>query len=141
MFPEQAKFDTARFKNVFEVSMDSSLEHQDTPTLALDMDFLARMLPSAAKHRLQVMMVDSSNPTSSIVAKGDAVVIDLDDNRPSRPGLYAVNIANAVQWRYLSPTTAGLIQVHSENPAIPAETVGIDDLKVVGRAKLKISTL
>lgn len=139
LFPEMARIDLASFNNVFEVSRQPQSQ-PEKPSLALEKDFLARLLPSAAAHNLRLMMVEGYQ-TNSIVTKGDAVVIDLDDNRPSRPGLYAIDIGGDVQWRYLSPTTSGAIQVHSENPSVPTETVSPAELKIVGRAKLKISTI
>lgn len=139
IFPELAKIDTSRFNNVFEIAADSEIR-SDTPGIAIDTEFLARMLPNASRHNLRFMMVDAYQ-SNSVVTKGDALVIDMDDNSPSRPGLYAVEIAGVVQWRYLSPTTAGLIQVRSESAADTSETVKATDLKVIGRARLRISTL
>ncbi len=138
MFPELAQIDVSRFNHVFEISGGKS--PAQTPGLVLDPEFLARMLPNAAGHNLRFMMVDAYQ-ANSIVAKGDALVIDLDDNIPNRPGLFALEIAGAVQWRYLSPTTTGAVQVHGDNPAATTETVQPEDLKVIGRARLRISTL
>lgn len=139
MFPELARIDTARFNNVFAVSADDK-SVDDAPTLALGRDFLSHLLPGASSHRLRVMMVDGYQ-SNTLVTKGDAVVIDLDDNQPSRPGLYALSIGGVVQWRHLSPTTSGAIQVHSDNSAIASETVKASDLTVIGRARLRISTI
>ena len=138
MFPELARIDTTRFNHVFEIS--GGKRRPDSPGLVLDPEFLARMLPNSSGHNLRFMMVDSYQ-ANGIVAKGDALVIDLDDNTPNLPGLYALDIAGAVQWRYLSPTTAGTVQVHSDNPASTNETVKPTELKVIGRARLRISTL
>lgn len=139
MFPELARVDTARFSNVFEIA-NGSENKPGLPGLALEPEFLSRMLPNATGHNLRFMMVDAYQ-ANNVVAKGDALVIDLDDNSPNRPGLYALDIAGVVQWRYLSPNTTGTIQVHSDNPASANETVEAKDLKVIGRARLRISTL
>jgi DNA-binding XRE family transcriptional regulator len=139
LFPELARIDTTRFNNVFEIASGTG-SPPESPGLAIENEFLARMLPNATRHNLRFMMVDAYQ-ANSIVTKGDALVIDMDDNEPNRPGLYALDIAGVVQWRYLSPTTAGLIQVHSENPAGAGETVKPTELKVIGRARLRISTL
>jgi transcriptional regulator with XRE-family HTH domain len=138
MFPEMARIDTSRFNHVFEIA--DGKKRPDSPGLVLDPEFLTRMLPNSSGHNLRFMMVDSYQ-ANSVVAKGDALVIDVDDIVPNRPGLYALEIAGAVQWRYLSPTTAGTVQVHSDNPAATNETVNPGELKVIGRARLRISTL
>lgn len=138
LFPEMARIDTARFKNVFEV--DDGGEDVEYPLISLDIEFLKRLLPSAGRHRLRLMMVDSDHPGSA-VAKNDAVVIDMDDIAPTRPGLYAIEIAGAVQWRYLTPTTTGMVQVHTDNRKPPEETVKPDEISILGRARLRISTL
>lgn len=138
LFPEMAQIDTKRFKNVFDVAENGVAA--ESPVLSLDQEFLARLLPSASRHRLRLMMVDSDHP-GTMVAKGDAIVIDMDDTVPSRPGLYAIEIAGAHQWRYLSPTTAGTVQVHTDNRKTPEETVKPSEIKVLGRARLRISTL
>ncbi|RUV07813.1 XRE family transcriptional regulator [Mesorhizobium sp. M1A.F.Ca.IN.020.03.2.1] len=136
MFPELAAIDVSKFNQVFEIAGGKN----QTPGLVLDPEFLARMLPNSTGHNLRFMMVDAYQ-ANGIVAKGDALVIDLDDNTPNRPGIFALEIAGAVQWRYLSPTTAGAVQVHNDNPAAVNETVQPKDLKVIGRARLRISTL
>ncbi|PBB80204.1 XRE family transcriptional regulator [Mesorhizobium sp. WSM3879] len=138
MFPELAEVDVSKFSHVFEISAGKS--RPAAPGLVIDPEFLTRMLPNSEGHNLRFMMVDAYQ-ANGIVAKGDALVIDLDDNIPNRPGLFALEIAGAVQWRYLSPTTTGAVQVHSDNPAATNETVQPADLKVIGRARLRISTL
>jgi transcriptional regulator with XRE-family HTH domain len=138
LFPELAQVDTTRFNHVFEISGGN--KRPDSPGLVLEPEFLTRMLPNSSGHNLRFMMVDSYQ-ANGVVAKGDALVIDMDDNIPNRPGLYALDIAGAVQWRYLTPTTAGTVQVHSDNAAAIHETVKPTELKVIGRARLRISTL
>ena len=139
LFPELARVDTTRFNNVFEINSGRG-KRPELPGLAIEPEFLARMLPSSSGHNLRFMMVDAYQ-ASGLVTKGDALVIDTDDNEPTRPGLYALDIGGVVQWRYLSPTTTGAIQVHSDNPAAINETVAPAELKVIGRARLRISTL
>lgn len=139
MFPEMSRIDSKRFHNVFEI-MNGKEAPEDSPGMALEVEFMARMLPSARRHNLRFMMVEPSQ-SNAIVTKGDALVIDIDDNKPSVPGLYAIEIAGVIQWRYLSPTIHGTVQVYGENPSIPNETVKPSDLSIVGRARLRISTL
>jgi DNA-binding XRE family transcriptional regulator len=139
MFPEMSSIDTKRFHNVFEI-LNGKEAPADSPGMAIEAEFLARMLPSARRHNLRFMMVEPSQ-SNALVSKGDALVIDIDDNKPSVPGLYALEIAGVIQWRYLAPTTSGAVQVHSDNPNVPSETVKPADLAIVGRARLRISTL
>lgn len=139
MFPELARIDTARFNSVFEIANGKGTA-PEAPGLALETEFLSRMLPNASRHHLRFMMVEAYQANAS-VTKGDALVIDTDDNKPSLPGLYALEIAGVIQWRHLTPTTTGAIQVHSDNPNIAAEIVKADELTVIGRARLRISTL
>ncbi|WP_352499392.1 helix-turn-helix domain-containing protein [Mesorhizobium sp. M0058] len=139
MFPEMSRIDTKRFHNVFEI-VSGKEAPADSPGLALESDFLARLLPGARRHNLRFMMVEPSQ-SNAMVNKGDALVIDIDDNKPSTPGLYALEIAGVIQWRYLSPTTTGAVQVRSDDPSIANETVQPKDLTVIGRARLRISTL
>lgn len=136
MFPEIASIDIDRFNNVFEVAEAGA----DIPQVAFEREFLSKLLPSAARHRLRLMMVEA-NQANDIVSKGDAVVIDLDDNTPNRPGLYAIEIAGQIQWRILSPTTSGDILVQGPGSLTAQETVKPHDLKTIGRARLRISTL
>ena len=139
LFPELARIDISPFNHVFEIR--SGRESQPkSPGFSLENEFLTRMLPNASAHNLRFMMVDGYQ-ANGLVTKGDALVIDTDDKEPTRPGLYALDIAGVVQWRYLTPTTTGAIQVHSDNPATVNETVKPQELKVIGRARLRISTL
>lgn len=139
MFPELARVDTTRFNNVFEIA-ENGEKLPESPGLALESEFLDRMLPNASKHRLRYMMVETDQ-ANSVVTKGDALVVDTDDKLPTRPGIYALEIAGVVQWRYLTPTTEGLVRIHSEGAGVLNETVQPDKLKVIGRARLRISTL
>ncbi len=139
MFPELARIDISPFNHVFEIRSDGE-SRPKSPGLSLENEFLTRMLPNASAHNLRFMMVDASQ-ANGLVTKGDALVIDTDDNQPTRPGLYALDIASVVQWRYLSPTTTGTVTVHSDNPAAINETVKPEELHVIGRARLRISTL
>lgn len=139
MFPELVQIDLTRFNSVFEIAKGGDTG-PELPALAIGSEFLERMVPDASSHNLRFMMVDASQ-ANGLVTKGDALVIDTDDNEPNRPGLYALDIAGVVQWRYLSPTTSGTVQVHSDKTAANNETVKPADLKVVGRARLRISTL
>ncbi len=139
MFPEMSRIDTKRFHHVFEI-LNGKEAPAASPGMALETEFLARLLPSARRHNLRFMMVEPSQ-SNALVSKGDALVIDIDDNKPSVPGLYALEIAGVIQWRYLAPTTSGAVQVHSDNPNISSETVKPADLTIIGRARLRISTL
>lgn len=139
LFPALAQIDLTRFNSVFEIAKGNGTR-PESPALAIESDFLDRMVPDASIRNLRFMMVDAYQ-ANGVVTKGDALVIDTDDNEPTRPGLYALDIAGVVQWRYLSPTTSGTVQVHSDNPAAINETVKPEDLKVIGRARLRISTL
>lgn len=139
MFPELAKVDTSRFNNVFSIA-ESGANPAETPAIALESEFLNRMLPNIARHKLRYMMVEADQ-ANNLVTKGDALVIDTDDNRPTRPALYAVEIAGIVQWRFLSPTTDGHVLIHADSAGGPHETVEPSKLKVIGRARLRISTL
>lgn len=139
LFPELSQIDLTKFNSVFEI-LKGNEPRPEAPAIAIDTDFLERMVPDAAGHNLRFMMVDAYQ-ANGLVTKGDALVIDTDDNQPNRPGLYALDIAGVVQWRYLSPLTSGAVQVHSDNSGANNETVEPKDLKVVGRARLRISTL
>ncbi|RUV19911.1 helix-turn-helix domain-containing protein [Mesorhizobium sp. M7A.F.Ca.MR.228.00.0.0] len=139
LFPELAQIDLAKFNSVFEI-LKGNEPRPESPALAIDTNFLERMVPDVSAHNLRFMMVDAYQ-ANGLVTKGDALVIDTDDKQPNRPGLYALDIAGVVQWRYLSPMTSGTVQVHSDTSAANNETVNPTDLKVVGRARLRISTL
>jgi transcriptional regulator with XRE-family HTH domain len=138
LFPEMARLDPSRFRNVFEVLADEDAAPTATnPVLALEGDFLARLLPSAANHRLQLMTVDS-DPGGNLVQKGDTVLVDLDDTRPARPGIYAIILDGVPQLRHLSPTTAGMVRIGAGSDT---ETVSPDEIQVLGRARLRLSTI
>ncbi|BCH12000.1 hypothetical protein MesoLj131c_62580 [Mesorhizobium sp. 131-3-5] len=139
LFPDLSQIDLTKFNSVFEI-LKGNDPKPESPAIALDADFLERMVPDVSAHNLRFMMVDAYQ-ANGLVTKGDALVIDTDDSEPNRPGLYALDIAGVVQWRYLSPMTSGAVQVHSDNSAANNETVDPKDLKVVGRARLRISTL
>lgn len=138
MFPELARVDTNRFLNLYEIDEDQT--EPQNPALAIERDFLARLLPGAEKHALRVMTIDADHYAGK-VSKGDIVVLDTSVTTPSRSGLYAVEIADAIQWRYLTPTTSGKVSVQSEDQHSPAELADPEQIKLVGRARLRISTI
>jgi transcriptional regulator with XRE-family HTH domain len=139
MFPNLADIDVSRFQNVFEITRgDGALPPE--PSISIRQDLLDQLLPGAARHSLQLVLVDNDDMDRH-VARGDAVILDLDAKTATRPGVYALRIAGELQWRFLSPTTSGTILVRSDNPNIPEETANPGDLSIVGRARLKISTM
>lgn len=141
MFPEMAAIDTKQFSAVFDIAAKPDPSNEpEIPLVAFDINFLAQILPTTSGENLRLMMVDTA-PPNGIVTKGDAVVIDLDENTPTRPGLYALEIAGVTQWRYLTLTTTGMVQVQSESAGAPNEIVSAKDLTVIGRGRLRISTL
>lgn len=139
MFPNIAKADLNRFQSVFEIAGGSGPLPSE-PSISIQHDLMAKLAPGVSGKRLQLVLVDNDD-MSKYVARGDAVILDLDAKEPSRPGLYALRIAGTMQLRFLSPSTTGTILVRSDNPDIPAETANPADLDIIGRARLKISTV
>ncbi|WEX10324.1 hypothetical protein [Chelativorans sp. AA-79] len=133
LYPHLADVDPERFRSIYA-------EGEDEPTVSVRDDFLRQMMPGLPKRNLELRIIDTDD-LHRYVARGDALVLDLDDKSPARPGVYAVEIGGAVQWRFLSPTAAGLVQLSTDNPDIPKETVKPEDLKIIGRAKMRISAL
>lgn len=139
IFPNLADIDVSRFQNVFEIARGGG-ELPPEPSISIRQDLLDHLLPGASQRSLQLVLVDTDDMAKHI-AKGDPVILDLDAKTPTKPGVYALRIAGELQWRFLSPTTAGTILVRSDNPNIPEETANPGDLSIVGRARLKISTV
>lgn len=138
MFPDAALVDTEKYSAIYDLLEDGGAD--STPLLSISHSLFQRMVPSARLHRLQVMFVDSDD-VSSHTKRGDALIVDLDDNEARRPGIYAVNIQGEPQWRRLSVMTTGMIRVTSDDPAVEDEVVKADSLTVIGRAKLRISAI
>lgn len=138
MYPQLAKIDPTRAQNVFEIALGGQIPQE--PSISIRQDLMARLLPGVARQNLQLVVIDNDDMARHL-ARGDAVLLDLEAKTPTRPGVYALRIAGALQWRFLSPTTSGTILVRSDNPSIPEETAKPSDLTVIGRAALKISTI
>jgi transcriptional regulator with XRE-family HTH domain len=137
LFPELARVDINRFRNVYEALDAEEAERAETPVFAVERDFLQRLLPSAANHRFQLMTVDS-DPGGNLVQKGDTVFVDLDDTRPARAGIYAIVLNGVPQLRHLSPTASGKVRIGT---GADSETVDPDQIQVLGRARLRLSTI
>ncbi|RWB67590.1 MAG: helix-turn-helix domain-containing protein [Mesorhizobium sp.] len=139
IFPNIAKADLNRFQSVFEIAGGDGAFPSE-PSISIQQDLLANLMPGATSHKLQLVIVDNDDMNRHI-GRGDAVIVDLDNKTATRPGIYALRIAGELQLRFLSPTTSGTILVRSDNPNIPEETAKPGDLSIIGRARLKISTI
>jgi transcriptional regulator with XRE-family HTH domain len=138
MYPNLAKIDAGRALNVFEIALGGEIPEE--PSISIRQDLMARLLPDASRHTLQLVMVDTDDMAKHL-SRGDAVILDLEATIPTKPGVYALRIAGELQWRFLTPTTSGAILVRSDNPNIPEESAKPADLSIIGRARLKISTI
>lgn len=139
MWPHRAALDTQKFSNVFAVA-GAEIE-PESAVMSLGHEFLRQMLPGSPSKGLRLVIAEQ-HQAGMLIGKGDAVIVDVDQNRPTKPAVYAVEIAGTVQLRQLSPTTAGMIVIQGgDNSLIPTETVKPADIKVIGRAVLKIAAI
>jgi transcriptional regulator with XRE-family HTH domain len=138
MYPNLARIDASRAQNVFEIALGGQIPQE--PSISIRQDLMARLLPGASRHTLQLVVIDNDDMARHL-SRGDAVILDLEATIPTKPGVYALRIAGELQWRFLTPTTSGTILVRSDNPNIPEETANPADLSIIGRARLKISTI
>lgn len=136
MFPDASLVDIEKYSAIYDLLADDGPDL--SPVLSISHGLYKRMVPTAGDARLQIMFVDSDD-LGETAQRGDALIIDLDENTPRRPGIYAIDIAGEPQWRRLSMMTTGQIRVSSDNPAVEDETVSPKNLTIIGRAKLRIS--
>jgi transcriptional regulator with XRE-family HTH domain len=138
LYPHLARVDYDRFQAVFDAP-----EPQDVlsePTLALKHDFLERLLPPTKNHKLQLLFVDSDD-LKDHVARGDAVIVDVDVKKPARAGIYVIKIGDINHWRLIAPRAGGQITVSADSGHISEEVVDADSLQIVGYARLRVTPL
>src|SRR5690606_22432946 len=59
LYPDIARIDTERFRNVFEVALSGESE-PDSPSLSIGENILTKMLPRIRNHALRLLMVEQS---------------------------------------------------------------------------------
>lgn len=126
-------FPQGRFSSVFGV-----IDGEDA-AIAISESFLRTLVKIPAKHKLGVYTVGTDD-LSGKVERGEAVVIDLDETRP-KPGLYAVKVGESILWRQISITTTGDTLLLTTDQAAPPEKVDPAKITILGRIRLRISTV
>jgi phage repressor protein C with HTH and peptisase S24 domain len=145
----------AQYKGVWEVEIDKVTELDtrtarggDLTTAAAVIDwgmprhFVARLLPfGAGQLRVIHQIGDAMTPT---VLPGQALMVDIDDQVPDPPGLFAVWDGMSVTIRrleYVPMSAPPMIKVMRDNERYSAQTVPLSDLRVCGRVVLAMQPM
>lgn len=138
IYPRLADLDLDRFHSIFDLAEGKG--PPVTPSLAIRSEVLASMLPGVKNARLSVLPVEDDDMVKHI-RKGDLAIVDLAATSVTKPGLFAIRIGGAAQFRFVAPLTGGAVSITADNPDIPQETVDPKALDLVGRVRLRISTV
>ncbi|PWJ81551.1 DNA-binding XRE family transcriptional regulator [Pseudaminobacter salicylatoxidans] len=125
--------------NIHEVS-ESQLKEPDMPAMSIDRALLSRILPGISHDHFEIMIVESDLP-GEVAKRGDFVILDTSIRTATNPGIYSVDFNGSPQLRLLVITKTGEIIARSGMPGVPDETFSADEISILGRAKLKISTI
>jgi len=104
------------------------------PPLAFRRDWLAKK-NITSKDNLRACTV-SGDSMADLLQDGDTVLIDMGQNTIKDNEVYAINMHGEVRIKRLSRTFDGGVQIRSDNPRYPAETLTpsqAESLKVLGR--------
>lgn len=145
----------AQYKGMWEAEIDRVTELDtrtarcgDLATAAAVIDwgmprhFVSRLLPfGTGKLRVIHQIGDAMTPT---VQPGQALMVDIDDQVPDPPGLFAVWDGMSVTIRrleYVPMSSPPLIKVMRDNERYSTQTVPLSDLRVCGRVVLAMQPM
>lgn len=125
--------------NIHEATEKQTRE-PDLPALSIDKGLLARILPGSQHDQFEIMAVEADLPGEA-AKRGDFVILDTSIQTVSSPGIYSVDFNGTPQLRLLIVTKTGEIMARSGMAGVPDESFAPGEIGILGRARLKISTL
>jgi phage repressor protein C with HTH and peptisase S24 domain len=105
-------------------------ESSEAPNYAFRLEWLKRKVQNVKKALLVDVEGDSMLP---ILRNGDVVMLDLQQNSPTREGIYGLAIGGVVQIKHITPLPNNEVRVTSNNPDYYDYSAKVSELKIIGR--------
>jgi phage repressor protein C with HTH and peptisase S24 domain len=105
-------------------------ESSEAHNYVFRLEWLKRKVQNVKKALLVDVEGDSMLP---ILRNADVVMLDLQQNSPTREGIYELAIGGVVQIKHITPIPNNEIRVTSNNPDYYDYSARVSKLKIIGR--------